>query len=399
MHKRFARFAVGALLVIALPGVAAASSARLDGMNVPGDYTKDYTGIFSYASGINSVGNLVYVEPGSEDADWGDRAVGAVLTNLWDGRFGTWGINLREMHPALGQPTWAGQLNPGNLGFDPNTNNPGEAFDLMWGHKMGGSTLGLRLNRTFQSTDVSGGGGSTEGNGNNGRNILGVGAGLGFDLNPQATGEIGALFQNRGFDAGGGVKDDGGTDYQVAGRLFWKGGNNVVWVPAAKVWAFDQSTQAGAAKTENQISGWQIGMAGNWAVNNNDLLVVGVQFAGNHQKLTPPGGPTTNHNETFYPNVFIGLETQVNSWLTLRAGAQNAMFFSDRVDNGTVTTTDKEMRFNFNMGAGMKLGQLQLDATLDPLFASNPVGQLVGGSNAIFSGETPFPHVTATYSF
>ena len=51
----------------------------------------------------------------------------------------------------------------------------GEAFDIIWGHKMGSSNLGLRLNRSFVSNDN--GTTTTEGDGNNGRNILGFGGG------------------------------------------------------------------------------------------------------------------------------------------------------------------------------------------------------------------------------
>ena len=90
MHTRMTRILSVVALAAVLPSVALASGARVAGLNVPGDYIKDYTGIFTYVSGVTNVGNLVYAEPNSSD-----EAVGAVLGNLWEGRLGTWGIHLR----------------------------------------------------------------------------------------------------------------------------------------------------------------------------------------------------------------------------------------------------------------------------------------------------------------
>src|SRR5262245_34603154 len=175
MHKRMTRILSAISLLVVIPTVAFASSSRVAGLNVPGDYIKDYTGIFTYVSGVSSVGNLVYAEPNT-----GNEALGAVMGNLWEGRLGTWGLHLRRFAPTLGQSMAGNSVatTGGNPNFDdPNAN--GEAFDLMWGHKMGSGNLGLRLNRSFISDEVPGaGGGTTEGDGFNGRNIWGVGAGF-----------------------------------------------------------------------------------------------------------------------------------------------------------------------------------------------------------------------------
>ena len=61
------RFAALALF-LALPVAAFAQTARVEGMALQGDYIKDYTGIYTYLSGVSSVGNLVYGELGSNAA-------------------------------------------------------------------------------------------------------------------------------------------------------------------------------------------------------------------------------------------------------------------------------------------------------------------------------------------
>lgn len=395
MHKHMSRIFAALSLLTLIPALAFASSSRVASMNVPGDYLKDYTNLYTYMSGVGSVGNLVYAEP----ANTGNQAMGAVLGNLWEGRLGTWGVNLRRFAPTLGQPLLGDPLTTSNLISDPNFN--GEAFDLLWGHKMGSGSLGLRLNRSFISNEVTAG--TAEGNGSGGRNIWGIGAGFGFAMNQNADVELSGLFQNRSFkgtnigtpDA---AADDGGSTYQVAGRAMMKAGGNLMVIPVAKFYSFDLSeVDAAAVKTDAKFSGWQFGASGNWSIGSDDLFILGGQFVGNRIEQTIGTGPKAEATETFYPNVFMGLETHVNSWLTLRFGAQNAMLYSIKIEQGSpvVTQTAKLHSFDFNMGAGVKVGSLAFDATLDPSFWNNPVGATF--NNGV--GNNPFPRVSATYSF
>ena len=146
------------LIMLALPVVAFGQTSRVEGMALQGDYIKDYTGIYTYTSLVSGVGNLVYGELGNTDLSFSgftplDRSVGAVLGNIWDGRYGTWGIHLRQFTPALGQGDIVSQPNPGVEGFDPNFNS-NESIDLMWGKKAGTTSYGLRFSRSyFKSVD------------------------------------------------------------------------------------------------------------------------------------------------------------------------------------------------------------------------------------------------------
>jgi hypothetical protein len=394
-------FAALSLLTV-LPAISYASSSRVAAMNVPGDYIKDYTGIYTYLSGVGNVGNLVYAEPSGA----GNQAMGAVLGNLFEGRLGTWGVNLRRFAPTLGQPLFGDPLTTSNVFNDPNVN--GEAFDILWGKKMGNGNLGLRLNRSFISNEnTAAPAGTTEGNGNNGRNIWGLGAGYGFAMNANSDIEISGLFQNRSFkgtnfNTVSTAADDGGSTYQVAGRGFMKAGGNLVVVPVVKFYSLDESSvdaTPAAVKTDQKLSGWQFGLSGDWSIGTDDLLILGAQFVGNHFEQTVGAGPKTDEHETFYPNVFLGLETHVNSWLTLRFGGQNAMLYSDKLESGnpTQTQTQKLHAFSFNMGAGVKLGSLAFDATLNPNFWNNPFSGTINNNNTI--ANNPFPQVSATYSF
>lgn len=416
MNNGMKRFFAVAAVALMVPAVAAASTARMAGLNAPGDYVKgDYTGMFTYLSEVNSVGNLVYVEAGSIYYNLSDHAVGAVLPGLFDGKYGVWSFNLRQYHPALGQ-SWNGSgLNPynynmssGDLGYDPNSQ--GEAFDIIWGHKMGNGNLALRVNRSFESTDN--GTTQTEGGGNYNRNILGFGGGYGWDMNANTQVEIGVHYQQRSFDQGpGNLTDNGGTAMLVSARAFRKAAGNLTLVPVVKYFSFDNSytdQETTPVDFDEKYSGWQAGLAGNWTVGSDDLLVFGAQFAQNKGDY----GDETE-TETFMPNVFMALETHINPWLTFRAGAQSAMFYSykDETTNPSSEYTEKANYFNFNLGTTVKLGNLTLDAVLDPAFLQNPFAQLMGGSSAFyynsyygsrpegFAGNTAFPMVSATYTW
>src|SRR5262245_22883723 len=158
------RLILAVATIATLPAAALAQTSRVEGMALQGDYIKDYTGIYSYVSGVAGVGNLVYGElgnlltnPNTQIFGGGnpatlDRSIGAVLGNLWDGRFGAFAIHLREETPALGQGDNFGQPNPGVGGFDPNA-NANESFDIMWAKKFGTTSFGLRLNKSTFSLD------------------------------------------------------------------------------------------------------------------------------------------------------------------------------------------------------------------------------------------------------
>lgn len=417
MMHQIKRFIVVAAVACMVPAVAFASTARITGLNIPGDYTKDYTGMFTYLSSINSTGNLVYAEAGSMSgtSSNGDRGMGAVLPNLFDGKAGVWAIHMRQFHPALGQ-SWIGAPINGPFdngyahGYDPNFSD--EAVDLMWGHKMGSANVGLRLNRTFYSFDD--GTETVEGRGNNGRNILGFGGGLGFDMNPNTAVEVGVQFQSRSFDEGDAPLDDiddGGSAYLVSARAWMKRGGSMTLVPVVKMWSIDQSrtTTDGTVSVEDELSGWQVGGAGNWAVGSNDLFVLGVQFLSNKEAM----GTAGDYTQSLMPNVFMALETHLNPWLTFRAGAQQTVMGTEKYEATGVSETEKLSNFSFNMGTTVKMGNVQFDAVLDPAFLSNPFAQLMGGTNATFDGSyysggsraagspsgTVFPQVSLTYTW
>jgi hypothetical protein len=427
MSSRLSKwFVIGSALIMTLPVVASAQTSRVEGMSIQGDYIKDYTGIYTYLSQVPSVGNLVYGELGNTQSPplTFDRSVGAVLGNLWDGRYGTWAIHLREQAPQLGQGDGASSPSPGNvLSGDPNTNT-NQAFDLMWGKKFGTTSLGLRLNRSVLkaegdlfalgfpgdlntlSYDFSTG---FPGNPNLTRNSTGFGAGVGFEMNPNSNVELAFQYENRTFEVsdtlGNRFEEDAPASYQLAARMMWQWQPNVMVTPVFKWYSYDlsTSTKVGASTTSatNTLSGWQVGAAGNWTLGSNDLFVLGATFAQNkldqEEDVFGFGFANGTITESIFPQVFAALETHVNSWLTLRFGANKGAFYKVKLeDNSTPSEVEVTASpFDMHIGAGVKLGTLQLDAILANNFPQT-LGWLGSG---VANGGGYFPKVTATYAF
>jgi len=437
MRSRWLTFSIAlvVVLMVALPVAGFAQTSRIEGMAIQGDYVKDYTGIYTYPSCITAVGNLMYAELGTSPAlnnlstgtpVTADRAVGTVMDKLFDGKFGTWGIHLRQETPALGQGDALSQPGVGFGGADPNTNT-NEAFDLMWGRKSGTTSIGLRLHRSNMAFQDEVPGITTKlefdqsvlGPNNLARNIMGYGVGIGFEMNPQTNVELALEYQSRTYEnSTTGVQkntDDGPTTFSIAARAMRQWKPNVMIVPVVKFTSYDLSekldgTPGGGVVTsfDNKLHSWQAGISADWTLGTNDLMVWGLTFAQNsfdeNEDLFGLSGITGmapgDHvvlTESLMPQLFAALETHVNNWLTLRFGANKGAFQHIKVEDKTPGATETQnlsfSSFAMNIGAGVKVGQLQLDAVLANNFPQN-MGWLGSGV-----AQTYFPKVTATYPF
>ncbi len=443
MHSRWIlrSFVLAAALMLALPVVASAQTSRVEGMALQGDYIKDYTNIYQFPSCIPVVGNFAYgelgnflINPVTGNPLTTDRSVGVLMDKLWDGKLGTWGIHLRQETPALGQGDAFSQPGPG-FGGDPNS-HVNESFDVMWGKKSGTTNIGLRINRSFWKFEDTVPGVTTTldfgfpatllsptGDPNLSRNILGVSGGIGFEMNSTTNAEIAALWQSRSFEnstVGPGAaiarnEDNGTSTYMIAGRMMWQWQPNVMVVPVFKWYSFDLARQTTTSPPspptvnsfDNSLKGWQLGAAGNWTLGTNDLLVLGLTVAQNkvEQQEDLFGisgssglGDTLEVTELLAPQVFAALETHINHWLTLRFGAHKGAYQKIKAEDQGIANEKQEVTFGsfgMNIGAGVKIGGLQLDAILDNDFPQN-IGNLLTNAGG---GPQAFPKVTATYPF
>jgi hypothetical protein len=249
-------------------------------------------------------------------------------------------------------------------------------------------------------------------------------------MSSKTTAEITGMWQSRTYEAsvtpGNQFTDNGGSNYLVGGRMMWKWQPNVVVVPVGKYYSFDlsQKTVIGGVSTtqSNTLKGWQLGLAGNWAIGSNDLFVLGGTLAQNSvdqegdvlgiangvNGFAPANAdfnPKLKATETMLPAVFMALETQVNSWLTIRMGANKSVMRTVKVEGTTIvgnnaeTLTYKDSPFLMNTGAGVKVGNLMFDVVLDKYFFLNPIAQLQGNARAYSLGSGAFAKVSGTYTW
>jgi len=369
MNKLNLRLIFAAAMLVAIPVIANASQSRIEGLGVNGDFVKDYSSINGWPSTVNGVGSLAYVELGN-----GAGQMGAVLPNLWDGKFGVWSIQLNEVAPALGGYEGLG---------DPNF-NPSQQYDITWGKKLSSMTLGINLNRSFWSIDNN----TTKGS-EAFRNASGLGIGLSFNTNERTNADVALHYSKRTFTVGNNT-DNGNASYLLQGRMMYKWQPTVTIVPVIKFYSFDNGQKN--PSVNSTVAGWSAGLAGNWALGSNDLFVFGVNFDQNTVEDNSDGN--YKHQSNNSPAAFMALESQVNNWLTLRFGVNKDVFHSEK---NTAGSTDRlSTGYSLTTGAGVKVGALQFDATLGDGFYNTPVANIMGNQHAT---DDLFSHVTATYAW
>jgi len=445
--KLSAKLLALALLVVALPSVAHASAARIEGLGLQGDYVMDYNNVFTYPSLVTQYQNLVYGDlgkkslPGGSLNDFEDnnqnprlddanRAMGAILGNLWGGKIGVWSVNFNEnaspISPALGAQY-----------FNRNAN---EALDLLWGWKMQKTSIGLRLNKTYSSIEANNGTtiarpytgpGSTASSTANARqqfntrasefgsddwNSLGVGAGATFTL---GEGDKASMLDVSGelrwmtfefSDTTGAVKyeDNGGLSYAFNARLHWEKEGDFHLMPVGNFYRMDLGTKysstAGVpiADTtyDNSVMGINLGLVGNWKLRDSDWFWLGAAYE--YSKIDFEDvvrGPLPSGSEEItyqnMPNIFAALESSLWPWFTVRLGAGRPLFSTYKDTDRDVTPNDvtktKDSPLQYTVGVGFHFNKLDVDAVVNQDFAFS------GGWFASGNSETPFSKLSATY--
>lgn len=368
MRHSSARFLVALVCALGIASPVAASTGRLAGLGLPGDYLDDFTATRTYLSGVVSARDLVWVNP-SEDA-----GMGAML----HGTLGAFAVNLNRHAMGLGGSA-AGDFDPSSLPPSP-VNLSGESLDLTWGHVLAGGAFGLRVRRSHQSDEAAG----TVG-GSDSWNLLEWGAGLGWRLGSKADAEVSGFLQRRTFENDT-YTDDGGRGHLLAARIRTRMSPRLTVTTAARLYAIDLSIlhrEVAALGRVDRLAGWTAGCAGDWRLAEDDHLVLGVEFS-NHRREDA----SSAQENAQLPRLFMGLESGFTNWCTLRFGAGNAIWPRAEQYGGEVR---RSSRWYGTSGIGLHQGRWTLDASIEASSFDGLVGQVLNG--------VPFQHVSATYSF
>jgi hypothetical protein len=373
-----------------------------------------------------------------------DRAMGAILGNLFGGKMGSLGIFINENAAPFSQALGAQY-------YDRNLN---EAWNVVWGYKFSQLAVGLKFDRSYSSLEttfqdslgfifkpietLTGAGVSLPLTGDNARqlfnqyallfgsgpfNTIGFGGGVtwNFEMNGKPSfldlsGELRRYtleVTNKNADPLGDTKDNGSMSFAFNARAHLQTSDDFEVVPVFNFYSIDQSLKqtvlVGTAVEDTSAkiksTGINLGLAGQWKLRESDWLTMGVAYQ--HVKLDAVDTPNdVLVKYTTAPNLFGALESNVFSWLTLRLGASKPIFSKLELEDDAASLVElsgigfpadtkveiKDSPFQYSVGLGFHLGHIDVDALMNQDFVFTG-GALAGNDNS----EIPFTRLSATY--
>jgi len=370
------RVLFGALFA-AVPVAAHASDARIEGLGVDAIYLDDYETYRLFPTVFARTNNLAAASLGNSGTVDQDNSFGVIASGNKES-YGTFAVFLRGRSPFLdGMRSMGDDLSP-------DINVPSQQFDLGWAKQFETLAVGLRFEHARSSYSV----GNDEKSpatspGFNNWNTTAFHGGVKIDGGEANFLEIGGEVRLLSYkDTIVDVMDDAGLSFRGSARYWMKCNDKVDFVPAASYYHIDTSREGDSI--DRTINGINAGGAFEFAVNQDNLLILGASFS--HVKNN-----ATDTSRTMLPNLFGALEWDIKSWLTGRVGAQQAMVMSS--DGDTFDFTDSS--FRYGLGVGIHFNNFDVDATLNEDFPFTG-GYFISGDET--SGNM-FGRVTGSYYF
>lgn len=446
MSQRKLIAVLGVVVLLAVTaGVGQASWSRVEGMGLTSpelwQFTDDYANIYYYPTSVVRQNNLVLAELGSNS----DGDVNEVTNSAGSGDGFEQSLTVIKNFPRFGSIAYQMKQSALNSSFPSTLNN--EQIDLIWGTALSKMDIAVRFDMTSSkfehSENIGGVASSFEASGLGPApgdpypfgafffptlvtavelNTWGITPALALHLANDNRIEAAVTFRQYSLDrsattggvAGESWQDDSGLSYAVKlrGVLGGGGGDGGTWYPAFWYVNDDLSWEAtgiaglGTRGADEKYSNIGAGISRNMRVNDNNLLIFGVaawqqktdyERTDNNDAVANGDVSDAEIKTTMAPIFFASLETEATSWLKVRLGGTKSMSGSrtELTAFNTDTATDEVdfSEFTFNIGAGLKWNNLDVDVTVNEAFP------LSGGWVLSGDEETPFTRASATYHF
>jgi hypothetical protein len=436
-RKLIAALGVVALLA-GMAGTSEASLSRVEGMglgSVPflSQFTDDYVNIYPYPTSVVRQNNLVLAELGNNsDGDTNEVDSESDQSFTLIKNFANFGAVAFQMEQSDLNSTFPSNLNNQNL-------------DIIWGRGFDRMDLAIRLDITRSSWEY-------EDTGDNsadfqGLSFIGLGAAypfgvivpdvivdggveinswgvtpaVAFHLSNDNRVEAALTLRNYNIDRSGTIagvdteswEDEGNLSYSLLLRGVMNQGDRATWFPAFWYVNDDLSytvSNIGVGIEDRQVDesyrNYGVGISHNMRVNDNNLLLFGAavgemkheyERGDNNDGALDAQIQDLEEKVTFLPIFFAGLETEATSWLKVRLGATNALTRTreelNSFDGEGFTEKFSFSDFEFNIGAGLRWNNLDIDVTVNESFPLSG-GWLLSGDE-----ETPFTRASATYHY
>lgn len=243
-----------------------------------------------------------------------------------------------------------------------------QKIDLFWGYRAANFDLGVRL-------DIAGRG--VEFGGKQAQSHFGLNAGVGFNLSGNML-EANVMYKTISWTnetlSGPAApvvinEKDSGSDMGLNARYLIAYNSMVTLVPAFQYRSQKVAEVVTAGSTtgiEATTTGWDLGIGCNTVpLQGTEFLTsIGVRSASAEVKDTAVA-PIQDVSDAHMPYIAFGTEIQVKNWLQFRFGAEKT--WDAFKDNATTPETKFwGAGFDYMVGAGVMVGDLQFDVEVNP---------------------------------
>ena len=370
MFKSFVKMFVVSMMVIAITApVALATTARVNSLANTGDYLNDDSNVFRWYATLPSYSNLVMAEVGTlYDGRYAEhQALGVTHACGEEGKYGTWGIFLMDY---VSDDVFYSQVNHLMLPDyvdDPNIPSvPVNKFAIQWGKEFDGIAIGLGFTRSDKGVEDT-----TVDPANPKYNIsfTTLGAGIRADVGENAYTDLAVTLGL----AGGGMTDSTEFDKKMsldfAGRLFWEWKEYATIIPVVDFGMYEFALDNYDPEHGEKGNWFNIGAALNMDVNTNNMLLLGLEVGKAKYEPSLPDTAASSWAESstwWLPSIFLGLETDVKPWLTVRVASRKTLYkdTDKEVDGGEDMETSAD--FDWFLGCGFHVAEFDIDCQVSP---------------------------------
>lgn len=369
------------ILYMVFPTDTIATETRVGSMGGVGFYTRDNSNIFVFPGTFLSYPNQVVAEMRVKNIDE-FYSIGAHIPIGSDAVIGAYLNRPLSFNIPFGVV--------GNVQLD-------RATDLFYGTKLAGYDLGLNLTVGLDNyTEKDSIAEQTES-----ARYFALSAGL---SNDQMDLGISFNMPSASFELDSVKSDWSGFGVGLNARYFLKQNDALEICPLAVVYysstsrEIDPGSGADKAVTDYSQLNLAAGIGINYELNENNLLVIGIEGIGLSTTTTEvKEGPETTNSIMTLPGVYVGVESKINDWLIGRMGASQvyqSITETEKPYNEKETEITSYMtQFKMTFGLGITFGSFVLDASINE-------GLLFDGPNFISGSNEIIAHrLSITYNF
>lgn len=365
--KRVCQIFCISLFVLAMATTAMATGTRVGTMGSQGMFITDDYNIWHWTSTVNNYPRHMIVDYESamfqnDFAGSGDTRIGMIMPFMKDGVLGVFVGDESASIPS----TFNGR-------------NANSRIDLFWGKRLSSMDVGVHLEWWGDSDKETG---------TNSTSIIGLALGV-------AKNQGGNMMEFNGFfrmidytnetPTVGPVIDvnstkDAGSNFGLAWRWMRSYNSSTTIIPAIsfETWKISELVEGAPINQdgdEYKYTMFDVGVGCNVVPLSGTEFLGSIGFMMDKEERSDSAGQYYEVKNLTTPYLKFGADIQVKPWWNVRVGAVKYVFSKNtQVDFTTTPDPDREQTnasFDFQLGTGIMLGDIQFDFQIDPEFLFN----------------------------